>query len=185
MQLETELADRILRFDGISIVHPEKVAEAIARGVSPRALRLSDITEEIQQFNENVAEEDRLLPADSGSVSIQMAWQLPQEYLDMNLEVHIATVYGDRCAELYEKYTQEEYDESIQRVAAELEEIKVRGMVEFMKTIIYVLDTLRKNNIIWGVGRGSSCACYILYLLGLHAVDCVKFKVPMNEFFHD
>jgi DNA polymerase III alpha subunit len=49
--------------------------------------------------------------------------------------------------------------------------------------MVYIIDTLRKNNIVWGVGRGSSVASYVLFLLGVHRVDSVKYDIPLNEFF--
>jgi DNA polymerase III alpha subunit len=38
------------------------------------------------------------------------------------------------------------------------------------------------KNIVWGVGRGSSCSSYLLYLLGLHEVDVVKYDVDISDF---
>jgi DNA polymerase III alpha subunit len=46
----------------------------------------------------------------------------------------------------------------------------------------YLVDTLRKNNVVWGVGRGSSVASYILYLIGVHKVDSIKYNLDINEF---
>ena len=47
----------------------------------------------------------------------------------------------------------------------------------------YVVDTLRDNNIVWGVGRGSSVSSYVLYLIGIHKIDSVKYALPIDEFF--
>jgi len=47
----------------------------------------------------------------------------------------------------------------------------------------YVVDTLRENQIVWGVGRGSSVASYVLYLIGVHKIDSIKYKLPIEEFF--
>jgi len=48
--------------------------------------------------------------------------------------------------------------------------------------LIYVLDVMREKKVIWGVGRGSSCSSYLLYLLGLHEVDPVKYDVEFTDF---
>jgi len=45
-----------------------------------------------------------------------------------------------------------------------------------------MVDTFRKNNVVWGVGRGSSVSSYVLYLLGVHRVDSIKYKLNINEF---
>lgn len=56
-------------------------------------------------------------------------------------------------------------------------------MIPILKTMKFIVDTLRANNIVWGVGRGSSVASYALYLMGVHRVDSVKYNLPINEFF--
>jgi len=46
----------------------------------------------------------------------------------------------------------------------------------------YLVDTLRKNNVIWGVGRGSSVASYVLFLLGVHKIDSLYYNLDIEEF---
>jgi DNA polymerase III alpha subunit len=46
----------------------------------------------------------------------------------------------------------------------------------------YIVDTLRDNKIIWGVGRGSSVSSYVLYLLGVHRIDSLKYQLDYREF---
>jgi DNA polymerase III alpha subunit len=41
---------------------------------------------------------------------------------------------------------------------------------------------MRKNNIVWGVGRGSSVSSYILYLIGVHKVNSILYKLDINDF---
>ena len=56
-------------------------------------------------------------------------------------------------------------------------------MIPVLKTMKYVVDTLRANNVVWGVGRGSSVSSYVLFIIGVHKIDSVKYKLPINEFF--
>ncbi len=181
-KLWNDLDTRTLRFDGVSIVSPDQVAPLLLAGVQPAQLRVNGDSPEIQQFNANVCVEDEIRqPADP--VKIDLAWQLPKEYQNLDLDAHVLdkyVVFLDSAG-----YTADEESLANTRIALELQEISRRGMTEFMRTVVYVLDVFRKNNIVWGVGRGSSCACYILFILGLHAVDCVKLDVPLEEFFHD
>ena len=44
---------------------------------------------------------------------------------------------------------------------------------------------MRKNKIVWGVGRGSSVASYVLYLIGVHKIDSIKYKLEWQEFLRD
>ena len=182
-KLETELKDRVLRFDGISIVHPDLVASALARGLRPSDLRVSEINEDVVLFNRNVIEADRLALAMPEPIDISMVWQLPDSYKNLDVSKRVFDEFFKRLSSL--KYTAEQEDVAVRRLADEVNEVETRGMMDFMRTIIYVLDTFKVKDIVWGVGRGSSCACYILFVLGLHVVDCVRYEVPMNEFFHD
>jgi DNA polymerase III alpha subunit len=56
-------------------------------------------------------------------------------------------------------------------------------MVDVLKAMKYLVDTLRANNVVWGVGRGSSVASYALYLIGVHKIDSIKYNLPIEEFF--
>jgi DNA polymerase III alpha subunit len=41
---------------------------------------------------------------------------------------------------------------------------------------------MRKENIVWGVGRGSSVASYVLYLIGVHKIDSLYYNLDVEEF---
>jgi DNA polymerase III alpha subunit len=55
-------------------------------------------------------------------------------------------------------------------------------MLDLLRYLKYLVDTMRSKNILWGVGRGSSVASYCLYLLGIHKVDSVKYDLDIKEF---
>jgi DNA polymerase III alpha subunit len=93
---------------------------------------------------------------------------MPKEYYDFEIVGY-----------LLDKTTNEvEY----QRVVMELELFIQHNMIDLLKYLKYLIDTLRKNNVIWGVGRGSSVASYVLYLMGVHKVDSIKYDLDINEF---
>jgi DNA polymerase III alpha subunit len=56
-------------------------------------------------------------------------------------------------------------------------------MYDVLHAMKYIVDTLRANNVVWGVGRGSSVASYVLHLIGVHKVDSIKYNIPIEEFF--
>ena len=88
-------------------------------------------------------------------------------------------------ASLDDTKSPEYIDKAVDRIAYELNQVETRGMSEFMRTVIFIIDQLKAKNVLWGVGRGSSCASYLLFLIGLHVVDCVALDVNPDEFFHD
>ena len=71
---------------------------------------------------------------------------------------------------------------TIGRVEMELTEFKTRNLFPVLKVLIYIIDTMRKNNLVWGIGRGSSVASYVLYLIGVHKVDSLKYNLDIKEF---
>jgi DNA polymerase III alpha subunit len=69
------------------------------------------------------------------------------------------------------------------RLIQELDLYKSHNLLPVLRAMKYIVDTLRNNNIVWGVGRGSSVASYVLFIIGVHKIDSVKYKLPINEFF--
>ena len=64
----------------------------------------------------------------------------------------------------------------------ELTMFKERGLFPVLQLLIYIVDVMRKNNLVWGVGRGSAVASFVLYILGVHKVNSVKYKLDIQEF---
>lgn len=73
-------------------------------------------------------------------------------------------------------------DDQAIRVSQELELYIQYGMMGLLHYIKYLIDTMRKEGIVWGVGRGSSVASYVLYLIGVHKVDSLKYNLDIREF---
>lgn len=98
----------------------------------------------------------------------RLNWFMPEEYKNFDIENYILELA---------KSPQEK-----QRVESELDLFKSHAMMDVLQFLKYMVDTLRKNNIVWGVGRGSSVASYVLYLLGVHKVDSIKYNLDPTEF---
>jgi DNA polymerase III alpha subunit len=99
-----------------------------------------------------------------------LEFDIPEHYRNLDVE----TMLLDQAQELGIKETL--------RVVQELEMFKARNLIPVLQLMIYIVDTMRKNNVFWGVGRGSSVASYCLYLLGVHKVDSMKYELPISEF---
>jgi DNA polymerase III alpha subunit len=97
----------------------------------------------------------------------QSSWFMPKRYCENLIEMLF-----DLCE------TQEQTD----RVNEELELFIQHGMLEVLFYLKYLVDTMRENKIVWGVGRGSSVASYVLFLLGVHKIDSIKYNLDIKEF---
>lgn len=99
--------------------------------------------------------------------SNQCDWFMPKNYCT-NL-----------ITDLYELCQTEEQKT---RVDNELTLFIQHGMFDLLFYLKYLVDTMRQHNIVWGVGRGSSVASYVLYLIGIHKIDSLKYDLNINEF---
>ena len=74
-------------------------------------------------------------------------------------------------------------DEYVSRLSWELDQMEKRNMFPFVRCLLYVTDRFRDEGVVWGVGRGSSCASLVMFLLDINKVDPVKYGIPVEEFF--
>ncbi|NBP57757.1 hypothetical protein EBU71_14725 [bacterium] len=99
----------------------------------------------------------------------QKEWIMPEFYKTLDIE-----------AWLYNQIPP--WDDRNQRLRDELFEFEVRNMMDLLRWLKYFVDLARERNIVWGVGRGSSVASYVLYLIGVHKVDPIKYDLDWWEF---
>ena len=64
----------------------------------------------------------------------------------------------------------------------ELDAFKERNMLDLLRWLKYFVDTCSKEGVVWGVGRGSSVASFILYKIGVHSIDPLKYNLDWREF---
>jgi DNA polymerase III alpha subunit len=181
-KLHTELDTRILRFDGVSIVNPEFICEFLLKGIAPSELRTSVCDEEIELFNK-FSPTNPIKLAVNESIKFDLTWQLPKQYQDLNVQEYLFERFSQRSTKF--GYSDAQFNEAAERVLYEYSAFKRNGLLDLLRCLIYVLDEFKKHDIIYGVGRGSSCASFILYLMGVHMVDPIKYKISVHEFFRE
>lgn len=72
--------------------------------------------------------------------------------------------------------------EEIDRVNLEYKMYEDRGLIMLLRLFIFLVDYMRKNNFVWGVGRGSSVSSYILYIIGVHRVNSLKYDLDIKDY---
>ena len=98
----------------------------------------------------------------------QTVWRMPQEYIDFDIAKYVL----EQC----------KTDSELQRAGQELLLFQEREMFTLLKYLKYLVDTMRKHNIVWGVGRGSSVASFVLYLIGIHKINSLYYDLDIEEF---
>jgi len=126
---------------------------------------------EISAYTQNLAPlniyQDPEVPIEDFDRILQSNWWMPEEYKNIDIEGFLVSV----CPK-----------QNYQRMKEELEEFRSRNMIDLLKWLKYFVDTCRKNNVVWGIGRGSSVASYVLFLLGIHKIDSIKYKLDWRDF---
>lgn len=98
----------------------------------------------------------------------QKNWFMPEEYKKLDIAEYILGLCDTQ--------------EKLQRVGQELLLFQERDLFDLLRYLKYLVDVMTTNHVIWGVGRGSSVASYVLYLLGVHRVDSMYYDLDPREF---
>jgi DNA polymerase-3 subunit alpha len=100
--------------------------------------------------------------------SQQRTWHMPQEYQQLDIAQYIL----DQC----------KTDAELQRCGQELLMYQERDLFDLLRFLKYLVDTMTEHQVIWGVGRGSSVASYVLYKLGVHRINSMFYDLDVGEF---
>jgi DNA polymerase III alpha subunit len=98
----------------------------------------------------------------------QSNWHMPESYKTFDIAKYVL----DKCTT----------EEELQRTGDELLKFQERGMFVLLQYLKYLVDTMRENKVVWGVGRGSSVASYVLYLIGVHRINSLYYQLSIDEF---
>jgi DNA polymerase III alpha subunit len=98
----------------------------------------------------------------------QGQWFMPEEYQNLDIAEYLISL----CKTNLE----------LERVADELLLYQDQNLFNLLRYLKYLVDVMQENNIVYGVGRGSSVASYVLYLLEVHRIDSIKYQLDVREF---
>ena len=142
-------------------------------------LDISKIFTEVDQYNSALEELDIDLPKlpalETKTEDLQLfdknnyeQWYMPKKYENINVLQWLL----DKCQTDAEKL----------RVQEEYSRYQEKNFIKVLQFLIYFVDTLRANNIVWGVGRGSSVASFCLFLIGVHKINPMLYGLDYKEF---
>jgi DNA polymerase III alpha subunit len=141
----------------LNVLHDEEIAlfEQFQSALLPEVITFLDAPEEkltFDEFHEKCADE----------------WIFPLVYQQIDVQAWLL----NKCK------TQQQKD----RVNEEYALYEARDLVMLLRLFIFLIDYMRKNKFVWGVGRGSSVSSYILYLIGVHRVDSLKYNLLISDY---
>jgi DNA polymerase III alpha subunit len=98
----------------------------------------------------------------------QSIWHMPDEYKQMDIAEWILT----QCST----------EAELQRCGQELLLYQERDLFPLLCYLKYLVDTMRTHQVVWGVGRGSSVASFVLYKMGVHRINSLYYDLDPEEF---
>ena len=98
----------------------------------------------------------------------QHTWFMPEEYSQLDIAQYILNL----CTS----------EPELQRCGEELLLYQERNLFPLLQYLKYLVDVMIQNQVIWGVGRGSSVSSFILYKLGVHRIDSLHYSLDVREF---
>lgn len=102
----------------------------------------------------------------------QADWMMPEDYKNLD----IASWVLNTC---------EGNETELQRCGQELLEYAARDLFPLLQYLKYLVDIMQNNGVVWGVGRGSSVASFVLYKIGVHRINSIEYQLPLEEFFKE
>lgn len=171
------IKDRINEYSDV-VLSVDEAIDLILCGGEIKDVRVSD-TEECTLFNEHayslLRSDCELLDNKYDVVTVDEyhqnkidTWFMPDDYKTLDVLPYVLSL----CTTPIE----------VQRVQEEYKLFKERDLDNVLRFFIYLVSYLRENRIVWGVGRGSSVASYILFLIGVHKIDSIRYSLDIKEF---
>lgn len=162
--LFSTLENRRIFDDGTVNYSADGLVEFLYSGLAATNLELDLFDSEVAKFLTTIKEE-----CDEFEVkNPAKLWFFPEEYQTLNLEEFFLSL----CTS----------DNERMRIIEELRLFQEKNMEMLLRYLIWMTVHLREKKVWWGVGRGSSCASYCLYLIGLHKVNSLEYKLDIKEF---
>jgi DNA polymerase-3 subunit alpha len=93
---------------------------------------------------------------------------MPDEYRSLDIAAWVL----DQCST----------DAELQRCGEELLLYQERDAFDLLRYMKYLVDTMRAQKVLWGVGRGSSVASFVLYKIGVHRINSMYYDLDPREF---
>ena len=170
--MKNEISNRKINSDGSVIFNYNGIFQHLFNDLNSIEKYIVDDCEDVQEYNKwakiyNYPILKTQIP-EIDHTARQDTWFMPDEFKNIDIENHILNL----CK------TQKEID----RVNAELIEFKKRNLYNLLRYLIYLVSIMKENNVVWGIGRGSSVASYCLYLIEVHKVDALKYSLDIKEF---
>ena len=160
------------------IFNEQDVCDLLMQGRNPASLnrmlvdnsinieQMVDFVDRMPEFIKHVGDPNvRMTVFDQQA---QSCWHMPEKYKNLDIAEYILGLCTTEA--------------ELQRVGQELLLYQEKELFNLLRYLKYLVDVMIENQVIWGVGRGSSVASYVLYKLGVHRIDSMFYELSPEEF---
>lgn len=166
---KTILKNRVLWWDGTTEVEPDK----LHKWAHLHNVAVTHVDQDVEKYNQLVGSKIGLKES---MTPFDVDFKIPDFYKELNIDDY-----------LVEKISEIHTDDAItlsrvERYLHEMEVYKQLNLQDFLRTAIFISDQLKKQNVVYGLGRGSAVSSYILYLIGIHSIDSMKYDLSIHDF---
>jgi hypothetical protein len=163
---------------GEMIFNESDVCDLLMAGRNPASLnrmlvdssinieQMVDFVDRMPEFIKHVGDPDVIMSVFDQQA--QARWHMPEEYKTLDIAEYILGLCSTEA--------------ELQRCGHELLLYQERDLFNLLRYLKYLVDVMKENNVIWGVGRGSSVASYVLYKLGVHRINSMFYNLDVGEF---
>jgi hypothetical protein len=156
------------------------VMDLVMQGRDPESLKgmLVDTSVDLERAADHIQRLPELIaytPLETACTDVtefhaqqQTRWHMPAQYQDLDIAAHVLSLCHSEA--------------ELQRCGAELLLYQERNLFDLLRYLKYLVDVMTQHRLIWGVGRGSSVASFVLYKLDLHKIDSLYYNLDPREF---
>lgn len=181
---KTKLKDRILWFDGDVSLTSQSLNNMSSQTTDLHNVFVDVIDDNIKKYN-SLVDKNKQIQIKQQCNPLNFEWNIPKKYQQLDIEKYISEKLSEHLSQQKLSINGHKSKIRINRIKQELILFSKLKLFDLLKTIVYIVDILHENNQVWGCGRGSCCASYVLYLIGVHDVDSVKYQLDITEFLHE
>ncbi len=172
-----ELKNRIVDDYGEVIITADQAYEMLLEGIDIEQFRIIQ-SEDLDAYNAAVQTYGDMPPLEAYEPieydfqtmdkARQSIWYMPEEYLSCDIKQYVLDKANNETEKL--------------RILQEFDIFEKYELLDVLRLLKYLFDHFRKNEIVYGVGRGSSVSSFVLYLMGVHRVNSLKYGLDFSEF---
>ena len=167
-----DLDERVLFATGISVVEDHVAIEKIlTQGIIPEHIKVMDCVDG-KKYQRRYRE--RIIVSED---------DINEDRIHENND-YDSDEFEELKAELYSNKRDQSISDKIhhERLDKEFDYFERNRFQSIILRVHHLIQRFIENDVVWGVGRGSSCSCYVYFCMYVHDVNPIKYQLNFSEY---